>query len=87
MIKFVYKQYTAQMSRQAKQSASPHQQAGVVQTESALVLFDALPEDLVEMTWPALVGFSFTTKMWGDVVVSGLGEIDFQEEVSRVWSP
>eukprot|EP00566_Odontella_aurita_P002131 CAMPEP_0113549958 /NCGR_PEP_ID=MMETSP0015_2-20120614/13722_1 /TAXON_ID=2838 /ORGANISM="Odontella" /LENGTH=1061 /DNA_ID=CAMNT_0000450725 /DNA_START=132 /DNA_END=3317 /DNA_ORIENTATION=- /assembly_acc=CAM_ASM_000160 len=44
-----------------------------------MILFSSLPDDLPAMTWPALVGFSFTSKTWGDVLVDGLSEIDFNE--------
>jgi SpoVK/Ycf46/Vps4 family AAA+-type ATPase len=44
-----------------------------------MILFDVVPEDYLTMTWPAAVGFSFTSKTWGDVLIDGLEEIKFVE--------
>ena len=38
-----------------------------------------MPSQLLDITWPALVGFSFTAKCWCHVLVSGLSEIKFNE--------
>ena len=46
-----------------------------------MALFDQVPEDYLSMTWPAVVGFSFQSKAWGDVLVDGLKEIEFQENI------
>ncbi|KAH6694140.1 P-loop containing nucleoside triphosphate hydrolase protein [Plectosphaerella plurivora] len=46
----------------------------------ALVLWDQVPDEFVMTCWPALVGFSFTAKAWGHVLVDGLSSIDFQDQ-------
>jgi hypothetical protein len=38
-----------------------------------------IPNELYIFCWPAIVGFSFTAKAWGHVLVSGLNEIKFQD--------
>ncbi|USP77427.1 P-loop containing nucleoside triphosphate hydrolase protein [Curvularia clavata] len=45
----------------------------------ALILWDTVPTEFVPYCWPALVGFSFTAKCWGHVLVSGLSPIQFQD--------
>lgn len=45
-----------------------------------LILWDSVPSDFVIFCWPAVVGFSFTTKAWGHVLVDGLSTIEFQDK-------
>jgi len=45
----------------------------------ALMLWDTVPTEFIPYCWPALVGFSFTAKCWGHVLVSGLSPIHFQD--------
>ncbi|CAN9480310.1 unnamed protein product [Alternaria alternata] len=40
---------------------------------------DTVPDEFIPYCWPALVGFSFTAKCWGHVLVSGLSPIQFQD--------
>ena len=47
--------------------------------DAGMVLFTSLPPELYEEAWPAVVGFSFTCKSWGDVLVEGLSAIRFDE--------
>lgn len=44
------------------------------------LMMKTIPEYLIELTWPAVTGFSFTCKSWGDIVVDALFEIKFAEE-------
>ncbi|KAI9146720.1 ATP-dependent zinc metalloprotease FtsH [Paramyrothecium foliicola] len=53
-------------------------QAEAVNDES-LILWDKVPEHLLMCCWPALVGFSFTAKTWGHVLVDSLLDIKFQD--------
>jgi hypothetical protein len=48
-------------------------------SSDGLFLWDSVPEELRLFCWPALVGFSFTAKAWGHVIVSGLSNISFYE--------
>jgi AAA+ superfamily predicted ATPase len=45
-----------------------------------LILWDSVPPEFVIYCWPALVGFSFTAKAWGHVLVDGLSTIEFQDQ-------
>lgn len=42
--------------------------------------WDTVPSQFRIFCWPALVGFSFTTKAWGHVLVEGLSEIEFFDQ-------
>jgi SpoVK/Ycf46/Vps4 family AAA+-type ATPase len=93
-IKYKYKEYMLHMRaiKQAKKSggdtvvgttkqdlayvAVPKDDVG-----TGMILFDSVPDDYLEMAWPAVVGFSFTSKTWGEVLVDGLSEIEFDETV------
>lgn len=48
--------------------------------QEALFVWDTVPDDLLLYCWPALVGFSFTAKAWGHVLVHGLDAIRFEEQ-------
>ena len=73
-IKYKYKEYMLQMRReQASDSASGGD------AHDNMILFDTVPEEYLCMTWPAAVGFSFTSKAWGDILIDGLEEIKFEE--------
>jgi hypothetical protein len=49
-------------------------------SDEALTLWQTVPDELALFCWPALVGFSFTAKAWGHVLVSGLAPIAFQDQ-------
>jgi SpoVK/Ycf46/Vps4 family AAA+-type ATPase len=78
-IKYKYKEYMLHMRamKQAKGDGGATPDDG----GTGMILFDTIPEDYLEMTWPAVVGFSFTSKTWGEVLVDGLSDIDFDETV------
>lgn len=65
---------TAERYRQWHNTTSTKQSA----TE-LLTLWDTVPEEFIPYCWPALVGFSFTAKCWGHVLVSGLSPIQFHD--------
>ncbi|ORX89581.1 P-loop containing nucleoside triphosphate hydrolase protein [Basidiobolus meristosporus CBS 931.73] len=44
-----------------------------------LVLWDTVPNELRIFCWPAVVGFSFSAKAWGHVLISGLEPIQFHD--------
>ncbi|EPS33581.1 hypothetical protein PDE_08543 [Penicillium oxalicum 114-2] len=44
-----------------------------------LILWDSVPSEFTVFCWPALVGFSFSIKAWGHVLVEGLAPISFQD--------
>ncbi|KAI8999778.1 P-loop containing nucleoside triphosphate hydrolase protein [Gaertneriomyces semiglobifer] len=49
------------------------------QSNDTMILFKELPAELQVLTWPALVGFSFSSKGWGHVLVDGLHNINFND--------
>jgi len=49
--------------------------------DGSLILFNTIPEDFLLMTWPAVAGFSFTSKLWGDVLVDGLSNIRYDNNI------
>jgi len=50
--------------------------------------FEAVPEDKLYMTWPTILGFSLSAKKWGELAVSGLSEVVFDDEAySRLVLP
>eukprot|EP00040_Diaphanoeca_grandis_P031959 m.192468 g.192468 ORF g.192468 m.192468 type:complete len:883 (+) comp32468_c1_seq3:168-2816(+) len=49
--------------------------------DEILLLSGALPPELVWRTWPTVTGFSFTEKGWGQVIVDGISEIEFNSDV------
>ncbi|KAJ2995328.1 hypothetical protein HDV02_000873 [Globomyces sp. JEL0801] len=51
---------------------------GTSDPESIFTLRE-IPKQLLSITWPALVGFSFSSKTWCHALVVGLSEIQFQD--------
>ena len=49
--------------------------------DSGMILFDCVPDSLLEFTWPLVLGFSLAAGCWGDCLVDGLEDIQFQSEV------
>lgn len=45
----------------------------------SIFIISTIPKQLLAITWPALVGFSFTTKSWCTCLVSGLKPIQFND--------
>ncbi|KAL3774378.1 hypothetical protein ACHAW5_009075 [Stephanodiscus triporus] len=59
-------------------SASVNSSRGNVSvTASGMILFSKIPNEYLTLVWPTTVGFSFTSKAWGDVIVDGLKFITF----------
>jgi hypothetical protein len=46
-----------------------------------MILFSQIPDEYLALAWPTLVGFSLTSKSWGDVIIDGLKEIEFDESI------
>ena len=76
-IKYKYREYMLQMRQQQQQEDKKN--ASSPDAHDNMILFNTVPEEYLTMTWPAAVGFSFTSKTWGDVLVDGLEEIKFEE--------
>ena len=84
-IKYKYKEHKLLM-RQIRQNVDPESNSSAISTVSihdheTLTLFDYVPKEFLHMTWPAVVGFSFSSKAWGDVLVDGLSEITFDSHI------
>jgi hypothetical protein len=60
-------------------TANQQQGAGGSAGGDALVLWETVPDELQVYCWPALVGFSFSAKAWGHVLVTGLTPIAFHD--------
>jgi hypothetical protein len=69
-------------SAEAYTSGSGGQVASQNEEESLelLMLSAPLPESLLLLTWPVVAGFSFQSKSFGVAMVSGLREIQFNED-------
>jgi hypothetical protein len=75
-IKYVHKEYNLLMlSRKGDEGKSSNN------VGDTMALFDSVPDEYLDMCWPAVVGFSFTSKAWGDILVDGLDEIEFREGI------
>jgi hypothetical protein len=68
-----------QLAGRYRQWLSKRSRFDTLETEQ-LVLWDSVPQEFVIFCWPALVGFSFTAKAWGHVLVDGLSPINFQDQ-------
>ncbi|KAJ3273210.1 hypothetical protein HDV01_004712 [Terramyces sp. JEL0728] len=44
-----------------------------------IFIISSVPQELLAITWPALVGFSFTSKAWCHALVGGLSEIKYND--------
>ncbi|KAJ5116032.1 hypothetical protein N7456_000380 [Penicillium angulare] len=62
-----------------RQWMSKRSKSGTTDSE-LFTAWESVPSNFRIFCWPALVGFSFTTKAWGHVLVEGLSEIDFYDQ-------
>ncbi|CAJ1952298.1 unnamed protein product [Cylindrotheca closterium] len=76
-IKYKYKEYMLHQRKMEQDAKSGLKQSN----DHNLILFDDIPDDYLEMSWPAVIGFSFTSNSWGEVLVDGLSDIQFDETV------
>ena len=84
-IKYKIKEYKlesrAQASEQSQGLGRGKDTARSVGGDSGMILFECVPESLLEFTWPLVLGFSLAAGCWGDCLVDGLEDIQFQSEV------
>lgn len=66
-------------SSSATNSAGSNSSSSAAASSDSMFIWDSVPEELVILCWPAIVGFSFSAKSWGHVLVSGLEDIEFRE--------
>ncbi|KAJ3257001.1 hypothetical protein HK103_004984 [Boothiomyces macroporosus] len=50
-----------------------------IQNPDGIFIILSVPTELLSITWPALVGFSFSSKSWCHVLVGGLSEIKYND--------
>ena len=51
------------------------------QYEYIIIMMETIPEYILDLTWPTVCGFSFTSILWGDVVVGYFNShIEFSEK-------
>ncbi|KAJ3217905.1 hypothetical protein HDU67_007056 [Dinochytrium kinnereticum] len=72
-------QAASRYKRALGESAFGKGPAGPPPNVETLLLFSDVPKSLRSLLWPSLVGFSFTTKGWGHVLVESLEEIEFND--------
>jgi hypothetical protein len=48
-------------------------------TADSMTLWQSVPTEFLLYCWPAVVGFSFTAKTWGHILVNGLEAIQFHD--------
>jgi len=87
-IHYKYKEYMLQM-RHEKQKLAGRNMLGAGKdgftsqmhntSEDGMIIFDKIPSKFIAMTWPAVVGFSFSCKSWGDILVDGISKINFDK--------
>ena len=89
-IKYKYKEYSLHLrsTKQRKQQQQGDSSAAGGSNKKngtgdlgGLILFDQVSFDYLDMVWPLVVGFSLTAKGWGDVLIDGLEEIQWQEDI------
>ena len=79
-IKYKYKEYSLHL-RALKQASESDRKSTRHSGDDGLILFEQIPDDMLDMVWPSVVGFSLTAKGWGDVLVDGLEDIQWQEDI------
>ena len=79
-IKYKYKEYSLHL-RALKQGSESDRKSTRHSGDDGLILFEQIPDDMLDMVWPSVVGFSLTAKGWGDVLVDGLEDIQWQEDI------
>jgi hypothetical protein len=65
-----YKRFKSEQKSLGKTGSQP----------DSLFIISGVPKQLIAITWPALVGFSFTSKAWCHVLVNGLSEIQYNDK-------
>ncbi|ORX96788.1 P-loop containing nucleoside triphosphate hydrolase protein [Basidiobolus meristosporus CBS 931.73] len=71
-------QAMTQLAGRYRRWKNTSQSTGGSSTET-LTLWDTVPDELKIFCWPAVVGFSFSAKAWGHVLISGLEPIQFHD--------
>lgn len=67
------------LSRRYQQWLSKRSPSDTTDTE-LLTIWCTVPPEFKIYCWPYLVGFSFTAKAWGHVLITGLSRIEFTED-------
>lgn len=78
-IKYKYKEY--QLSTRATSSKKQPYNSALGNDDQSFIVLDQLPEEFLDMVWPLAIGFSLTARGWGDVLVDGLGDIQWQHDI------
>jgi len=59
--------------------AAGHAKGG--SSSGVMILFNQIPKEYLPLVWPTAIGFSLTSKSWGDVIIDGLKDIAFDPTV------
>lgn len=78
-VKFKYKEYSLHLRSVQQETAGASEKAS--DSDGGLILFDQVPDDYLDMVWPMVVGFSLEAKAWGDILVDGLEDIQFSQDI------
>jgi len=65
---------------QSKGGSATSETEGAV-SAGGMILFSQIPAEYLALVWPTTVGFSLTSKSWGDVIIDGLKDITFDPDV------
>jgi len=76
-----YKLHLRLMDNHRSAAASEIKDGSIATSAGGMILFSQVPEEYLALVWPTTVGFSLTSKSWGDVIIDGLSEISFDPEV------
>jgi hypothetical protein len=73
----------APQSQDSYTAGSGGQTASQQDEDLEMLLLSSLPPSLDALTWPVVSGFSFNAKSWGVALVSGLSEVEFNEDAFK----
>ncbi|KAL7547188.1 hypothetical protein ACHAWF_010506 [Thalassiosira exigua] len=77
-----FKEYKLHLRSMAdKIGSNAKSEASGAVSAGGMVLFSKVPEEYLSLVWPTAVGFSLTSKSWGDVAIDGLKGITFDQDV------
>ena len=68
-----------EMSGRYKRFKNEQKSLGESMPSDSIFLLNSIPTELLAITWPALVGFSFSNKSWCHVLVNGLSPIKYND--------
>ncbi|KAL7542096.1 hypothetical protein ACHAXR_013216 [Thalassiosira sp. AJA248-18] len=80
-IRMKLKEYKLLLRLKAGPHGGEHKAGSSAVSAGTMILFSQVPVEYLALVWPTTVGFSLTSKSWGDVVIDGLKDIAFDQDV------